>query len=203
MRNQWAWAVVGAAVVLAIGMPAQAAITGITAADDGDGNLVCKFGGWKDVVVDQAPEYEMGITGNQYAGPGHILGTITTNTELDPTLRIINAIDNDTAFAWTGYQVNFSMSKPFTLSSVSVLGPTGWTANYPTGSITTGTAAIVFTMPAGGTPIGVNDTITFSFKASFLGGASYAMEMTPTPEPATMSLLALGGLAMLRKRRVR
>jgi hypothetical protein len=35
------------------------------------------------------------------------------------------------------------------------------------------------------------------------GGSPLAPEFTPTPEPATMSLLTLGGLAILRRRRRR
>ena len=43
----------------------------------------------------------------------------------------------------------------------------------------------------------------FDVSMNDLGGGNFEVALTPTPEPATMSLLALGGLAVLKRRRRR
>ena len=53
-------------------------------------------------------------------------------------------------------------------------------------------------------PIDPGDSGTFGLKISFTGSAngttSFCAEQIPTPEPASLALLALGGLAMIRRR---
>jgi hypothetical protein len=41
----------------------------------------------------------------------------------------------------------------------------------------------------------------FDVSITLLGGSTYAVVLTPVPEPATICLLGLGGLALLRKKR--
>src|SRR4051812_42766075 len=71
----------------------------------GDGNVECYL--YTFSPTDQT--LLMGTSGlpmDQYA-IGTVSGYITTDG--DPTLTIGNTIDNDTAFAWTGYIVGISM----------------------------------------------------------------------------------------------
>ena len=54
----------------------------------------------------------------------------------------------------------------------------------------------------GGTPVVNNgSSLDFSYQMSFLGGIQFEEEMVPMPEPATLTLLGLGGLALVRRRR--
>ena len=47
----------------------------------------------------------------------------------------------------------------------------------------------------------VMETLEFGYKISFLGSVQFCQEMVPVPDPATLSLLSLGGLALLRRKR--
>jgi hypothetical protein len=57
----------------------------------------------------------------QHVGQASMVGTVTTDRPLDPTLTLSSTINNDTGFAWLGYQVNVYMSVPF---SFVTPGPT-------------------------------------------------------------------------------
>ncbi len=46
-----------------------------------------------------------------------MVGTIDTDTALDPTLTLSSAVNNDTAFAWIEYQVIVYMSVPSTFTT--------------------------------------------------------------------------------------
>ena len=49
--------------------------------------------------------------------------------------------------------------------------------------------------------IGRCETGNFGLIVSFVGDVAFCAEQVPTPEPATLGLLAIGGLAMMRRRR--
>jgi len=158
------------------------------------GNIYCYSPLWDSTG-------NIGIDGYQ-SGPAQMGGTITTSDALDPTLTIANAIDNDSSFAWTAYIVNVSMGTSFTILSASVTAPPGWTASItqpgaPVGGIYTGTIDYV-----GGTPVAVapasNSELDFTYQVMFSGATSYSLteSVTPVPEPATFSLVAMGGLVL-------
>ena len=147
----------------------------------------------------------IGIDGYQ-TGPAQMGGTITTSDALDPTLTIANAIDNDSSFAWTEYLVSVSMNTSFTILSAGVSVPSGWTAGItqpgaPVGGIYTGTIDYL-----GGTPVAIapapNSELDFTYQVMFSGATSYSLteSVTPVPEPASFSLLVLGGRALARHR---
>lgn len=211
--RQGLWKIAMASLVLGIAVQANAGlIVSTNAADDGDGAVVCvpfsqNFGG------SPVSEATVNLVGDQLGGLGHVVGAVTTQTEEDPTVTMINAIDNDTAFAWTAYTVGVYMNKSFSISAASVLGPAGWSVasvQQPLGSASSildgdgNTWAYKGTINLAGSPAIPNDfsTLSFSYKVSFAGSVLYSQEMIPTPEPATMGLLALGGLSLLRKRRI-
>ena len=140
----------------------KANITNVDYADDGDGAIVCPVYTWSG----SATWVGCQIAGDQYWGPAHVVGTIATDSASDPTLTLSSAINNDTSFTWTAYDVNVYMSSTFTLSDVSVTTPGDWTVtsalqpvlvNSPLGAYE---AQIVFT---GGTPVTVGNDLDFSY----------------------------------------
>ncbi|MFO1477466.1 MAG: PEP-CTERM sorting domain-containing protein [Verrucomicrobiota bacterium] len=175
-------------------------IIGVTAAADGDGAISCPDYNWGATT-------SIGLYGDQSGAIAHILGTITTDTELDPTLTIANSIDNDTGFDWAGYQVNVKMNKTFTLGSVQVTNPGDWTVLSVTQPVLVGSDWIGSIVYTGGTPVTWNPagSIDFSFSMTFLGSAQWCEELVPiaVPEPGTASLLVLGALALAGRRLVR
>lgn len=170
----------------------QAVIVGWHCADDGDGAVVCSAN-WNQSL------YDLTVVGNQYSGPGHMLGSFTTDTELDPTVRVRNTIDNDTGFVWTGYLVNITMDKTFTLSDALVYTPGDWTTTVIQ-PVLTGSSYVGHVVYSAGTPIptsGPDSYLDFGYKMSFLGTVHYCQEMTPVPEPATIAMLCTTGLGLL------
>jgi hypothetical protein len=185
------------AVVLFAAAIASADIVDIDMANDGDGAINCVaapvFAGDTGTVT---------VTGDQFWAPGHMVGTITSDTALDPTLIMHNLIDNDTSFAWTSYQVNIKMSTMFSISNDVAYDPSDWASSITQPTLV-GSEYIGTVLFSAGTPVAAGDSFEFGYRVSFDGATSYqfCQEMVPVPEPATMSLLALSGLAVLRRKR--
>ena len=182
----------------------KASITGWTCADDGDGAIVMSTPTWTD---NGGHDYDLSMSGAQYWYPGHVAGDFTTDTELDPTVRIIEDISNDTSFDWTDYHITIGMSHTFSFVSAGLMMPDGWTADIGSisaGTIPNGGSGYVGTInyyQSAGDPVAIGDDGMFGFKISFVGSISYCTQQVPTPEPATIGLLGLGAMALLRRRR--
>ncbi|OHB59252.1 MAG: hypothetical protein A2173_09870 [Planctomycetes bacterium RBG_13_44_8b] len=176
--------------------------------DDGDGAIVMDTPAWN--YDSGSGEYTLSMAGTQYWAPAHVEGDFTTDTEEDPTVWIIETVDNQTTFDWTGYQILIGMTKNFTIST-SVIAPDDWVFEIIQPSVLGGGQEI----PNGGTgwlgtidysvgtgsPIEIGQSGDFGFKISFLGSVEFCTEQTPIPEPATLALLGIGVLASMRRRR--
>jgi hypothetical protein len=177
----------------------RANIIGYNLADDGDGVITCTNYGLNDLG---SGNYSMYIYGDHNIwDSGHILGNFLTDTELDPTLALLNSIENDTGSAWGDYHVQVTMSKPFTFSNVGV-GTSGWTFNT-TAPALVGSDWIGYINYFAGTPVLVGNTLDFNYSISFTGSVSFQEQLTPSPvpEPTTTGcfLLGLGALACFQR----
>jgi hypothetical protein len=186
--------------LLVWGMTCQAGlINGAGAADDGDGAVHCTGANWN--FDDQT----MSLTGSQEWRPGHIGKEVLDNTayfhaqsEEDPTVTLMTSIDNDTTFAWTGYDVNVYMNKPFTLSLPTV-SYDAWTVvgTFPVAATPIGGGKYKASVSyVGGTPLAIDGTLEFGYKLTFVGSVNYCQEMIPVPEPGSL-VLVIGGLVGL------
>ena len=177
----------------------RAGIIGVTLDDDGDGAFVCDLYNYNGPAVE---ELSVHMAGDQYGEVGHIIGNITTDSAIDPTLAIANSIDNDTGFAWTAYNVNVYMSSDFDIENEFVSTPNDWTVSViqPTydGSDYMGQIQYL-----SGTPVAVGETFDFGYDIVFSGYTdfSFCQEMVAIPEPASLGLIALmfGGLYFRRR----
>jgi hypothetical protein len=198
----------------------NASITNAWWHDDGDGAIVCSNWTWS------ASQSALSMSGNQYGLPGqpgpgvpaHMLGWAQTDTTADPTLFLGSSVDNDTGAAWIGYQVNVIMNQSFTFigtPGVSTVPGSSWVlAGPPTtptlqvGGPYNGLYEGTIDFSDGGTPLGIGDELDFNYAIHFVGSTDYAFtqEMIPmfseVPEPTTLALAGMGGLALaLRLRR--
>lgn len=188
-RRMKSYHVLIAVVVLLFAPFASASVIGWSAADDGDGALVMQAA-WDGSTS------MLNMSGAQYWYPGHVLGDFTTDTELDPTVWIIETVQNQTDFAWTDYHIDITMNKPFSI--VGVVTPPDWTwAITPPAQGATGYLGTVDYYA--GTPIPVGGSGSFGVVVSFLGSVQFCLEQVPTGESAVVpapAALLLGGIGL-------
>lgn len=170
-----------------IPLASNASVTNVTYHADGDGAITCPVYTWPGGTTIQ-------IMGDQFWGPGDIVGQIQPDGMVDPTLTLANNINNDTGFAWTGYLVDISMNTSFTIGGPpTVTVPADWTIasvmqpGAPVGGVYTGHIVL-----ESGTPVAPGGQLDFSYSVTFSGPVSFTETLTPVPEPGMLSLAFCG-----------
>jgi len=184
----------------------NASITAWNCAPDGDGAITMNY----TTLTPESGGYLLDMDGAQHWYPAHLAGNFTTDSPLDPTVRILEGVENDTTFAWSDYHITIGMNNPtFAISSTSgLVMPAGWYAvvtapvpgNMPNGG-GPGYVGIIDYFIGTGAPVAMSGSADFGFKISFTGSTIFSTEQIPTPEPATIGLLGLGAMALLRRRK--
>jgi hypothetical protein len=155
------------------------------------------------------------MDGVQHAGLARMMGTIQTDTVLDPTLHLSSAVNNDTGFVWNGYRVNVFMSVPFAFvpPAPTVNNPpiSDWFLAGQIGPSLVGPSqyegSLFF---SAGTPVGIGGELDFNYAIQFASSLDYSFtqemipSLVPIPEPGTFILAGMGALVLaLRCRRNR
>jgi hypothetical protein len=182
----------------------------VTYSSDGDSALDCNAWYTYEDITQETAILEM--NGAQNWTPGHMIARLYADTPDDPSVISHVVVDNLTAGAWYGYKVDYSFSGIPDPTSLVLASAAAITANWSvatTGPSWNGSAYVgqlLFTADAPAFYI-ANDgsEFEFSYKLTFAGSTTYTFlqELTPliVPEPTALSLLGLGFVGLLLRRR--
>jgi hypothetical protein len=122
-------------------------------------------------------------------GPDSVI--MSGETNMDPTFHVLKDVQNLSGVEWTGYILTL------TGTDVSFQGPAGSTRFN---TVIVSPNMIEFYAP---NPVPHGDSVVLDFyiNVASTGLFEFTVTQNPIPEPATLGLLAIGGLAMLRRRR--
>ncbi len=195
-----AWAASGRASVL---FATAADPSGLTLANTGDFTLASGYPGG-------STNASLTLTGTQTETVGSLYVVVTPSSSSDPTFGTTLSVDNNTSFAWGGYDVQLSMPVDFVISGppqTEVTAPGDWSTNIvqPTQVGPNWVGQVNY---SAGTPIALNGELDFGYTVSFTGLPSYQVDATytavPVPEPGTLGLLLAGlSVAALLGRRAK
>lgn len=194
--KHWLVSVLG---VLAVVMPAMGDVIEADCWDDGDGAVT--MGAWTWYWDDGTQTANMNVPECQHWAPAHIFTEFITDTPEDPFAWILKEVENDTTFDWTDYHINISAPQMFGI--VLALQPAGWLAPVITPPTLQGTewvGAVDYYYGGPSTEVPIGGVGEFGVRLQFAGSVTFCIEQIPTPEPSSLALLALGAVALLRRR---
>ena len=182
----------GVLVLVAASPLANATITGVNCWNDSNA-FTMNYWSW------DANTTTLWMDESLHEYPAIVYTDFTVNSPEDPRPEIVKDVDNDTNFAWTDYHIKVTRNQPFTIDTAGTPG-SDWTNTIIPVSLQ-GSDYVGEIDYFAGTPIPVGGSGHFQFKVSFSNDAHFIIQQVPTPEPASLSLLAVGGLMLLRRKR--
>lgn len=122
-----------------------------------------------------------------------------SETRSPTPISLQKMVDNDTGFFWTAFQMKLS---PISGATISNVVPQANPA-FNTVTVTDqggGSWLVYWEMPPDGTGVEPGENVTLDVDFEIDGSIAFNIVQTPIPEPASLGLLALGGLVLLRRK---
>ncbi|MCB9852956.1 MAG: PEP-CTERM sorting domain-containing protein [Phycisphaerales bacterium] len=186
-----------------------ATITGITQQPVGNVNSVIDTGdGTWDMDEDwgyNEPQNRVWMNETWIGSYGDNLGIDSTidvsDTRGATSINFRKNLNNTTNFDWTDFHIDL-LPNPSggAISNVTAL-PNAAFGNVMVMDNMDGTYSIWWDNFTGGSGVPIGGMTSLDFSLDITGSIAFKMVQHPTPEPATLSLLAIGGLALIRRRR--
>jgi hypothetical protein len=140
-----------------------------------------------------------GAVANFQEGPISALGVdpyviVSGNTDGDPIFHVHETIQNASGATWGGWEVDLGGSATFDVTAAP------FSDKFLTYSLAGGDQTLTFHAPQA-VASGQSVSLDFDISVPTTGMFSFTLTQTAIPEPATLSLLVAGGLALLRRSR--
>lgn len=201
-----------AALSIAAVLPANAGILGMSMSGRDTSSLYLADGTWDegpdgdwyysvsptDSTYGELSAYEHWISGNS------VVFDMGVEADEDPDVTITKTLNNDTNFAWTDFHIDLIPVPGF--GPIVVYPGSVGSSRFSDFVVTNnpdGSAEIDWFTDAGAgdTPVEIGQFVSLFFTFNIPGTVAFTMIQTPTPEPASLALMLIGGLALARRRR--
>jgi len=200
--------VLSAAVFAASAGSARADVIGMWFVDTSASSLYFDDGTWNegdDWSYWTSPPNAAALLNETWTGRAPVTMDAGVETDgVDPDVAITKVLNNDTDFNWTDFHIQLTPAPgtgPLVVYSDSV------SSNRFSDVVVTnhgdGSANIDFfsNLQLGDTPVLIGESVTLEFTFNVPGTVWFKMHQVPTPEPSSLMMLALGGIALARRRR--